>query len=278
LTTSCLFVADTHIGSSVALCKPGANLDDGGTYQLSKGQRWLWRNWETLLAKVEQTDCDELYTFLNGDLAEMDAKGRSYQLITPNTANIKALAADIFDPLAKMSAGLFVLRGTMAHAGKSAEAEETIARDLGAVQCPETGASSWWGLRWQVEGVRFDIAHHPPGSGGGRPMNSQSMIDRLASDTLFNYANAREPLPHLVIRAHIHQHKDSRDAFAVRAVTLPAWTLATEYVHRIAPHALADIGAVLVHCSAGHYEVEPVRFTPDKTPFYSIGELQVDHD
>ena len=34
-----LFLGDTHIGSTVALCKPTVDLDDGGTYHASRAQR-----------------------------------------------------------------------------------------------------------------------------------------------------------------------------------------------------------------------------------------------
>jgi len=35
-------VADTHPNSTVGLCPPEVELDDGGTYHASKAQRWLW--------------------------------------------------------------------------------------------------------------------------------------------------------------------------------------------------------------------------------------------
>jgi hypothetical protein len=268
-----LILSDLHINSTVALCKPAAVLDDGGSYRPSPGQYWLWDKWEDMLNQIEKKRAGPLYTVINGDAVEGDAKGRSDQLITRNPATIVRFAADILDPLARMSAGFFMTRGTPAHVGKSGNLEESVADDLSAVPDPATGNASWWGLLWESDGVTMDIAHHPKGGGGGRPMNSQGMIDRLASDALFEYANQGRKPPKLVIRSHIHQYKDSRDAFGVRAITTPAWTLATEYIHRIAPHAIADIGGVMIHCSAGNYEVEVIRYQPLPAPFVSAGEI-----
>lgn len=270
-----LFVADTHINSTVSLCKPVVNLDDGGSYHASKGQLFLWRSWENTLEQTEKRKTGEVITILDGDAVEGDTKDRSKQMITRNSATIKTLAIDVLEPAVKLSAGIFVVRGTEAHTGKSGEMEESLALDLNANRCPETNTASWYHLKIDVEGVKLDISHHPRGNGGGRPFNRYSMIDALASDTVFTYSNdLRQEPPHLAIRAHIHAYKDSYDHFRTRAITLPCFTLATSFINRIAPGAIADVGAVLIHCSAGHYEVEPLRYFPSPVPFYSIEGLK----
>lgn len=269
--TSVLLLADTHIGSSVALCKPSVTLDDGGEYRASPGQSWLWRCWNEMLEQVEREKTGDLYTVINGDAVEGDTKRRSLQTISRNPATITKLAADILDPLAKMSAGLFFVRGTGAHVGKSAHLEEQLAVDMDGTACPETGARSWYHLPLEVEGVRLDIAHHPGVGVGRNPWTAYNAIHTLAARVLFEYANAGRAIPHLVIRSHNHVYRDSLDDYRVRAITLPAWTLATEYIQMIAPGAIADIGAVLVQASAGYYEARVIRFNPRPAPVYSIG-------
>ena len=37
--------SDLHAGSTVALCPPKVQLDDGGKYEASKAQLWLWECW-----------------------------------------------------------------------------------------------------------------------------------------------------------------------------------------------------------------------------------------
>lgn len=270
MTITNVFVADLHSGSSVALCPSKVDLDDGGTIYPSPGQAWLRRNWEALMEHIQHIP-NPVYAHVVGDAVEGDYKDRSKQMLTRNKATILNIARENIHPLAALSVGVFFYRGTTAHVGPSAELEEELAIDFdNAVKCPDTNTASWWSNLFECEGVRFDIMHHPRGSGGGRPMNGQGMIDRMATDAVFEYANRGERPPDLVIRGHIHQYKDSHDAWRARAITLPAWTLATEYIYRLGASALADVGAVLVHCSAGRYEVELLQFKPLRKVYYTV--------
>ena len=267
---SVLIVSDMHVGSSVGLCKPSVTLDDGGEYRYSPGQSWLWNCWNVTMERVEQHRQGDLFTVVNGDAVEGDCKRRSLQTISRNPATINRLAADILEPLARISTGLFFIRGTMAHVGKSASLEEQLAADLEAKQT-ETGAYSWPWLPLEVEGVLMDIAHHPGIGVGRNPWTKYNSINQLASRIEFEYCDARRPIPALAIRSHNHVYRDSLDNYRLRAITMPAWTLPTEYINTLAPGALADIGAVLVHCSAGYYEIEVIRFHPAPAQVYSIG-------
>ena len=272
MAVTIVIVSDSHIGSSVGLCKPAAALDDGGTYGLSARQSFLWRSYEDFLARVERERAD-VYTVWNGDIGEGDYKNRSTQVISRNKSTITRWMSDIFEPLANLSAVRFVTRGTEAHVGASAELEEGFADDIDATPEPATGASSWYWLPLEVEGVCLDIRHQPTGGGGaGQPQNSQSVVDRLASRTLFSYANLGRRPPDIVVCSHLHHWLDSRDAFRTRAIITPCWTLKTGYVWRVVdPVQPSDIGGVMIRVSAGHYEIEPFRYQPAATPYYSIG-------
>lgn len=275
--TTTVIISDLHINSTVAICPPSVQLDDGGTYHPSPGQSWLRYSFERFVETVKAKAWGDIYLIINGDLAEGDAKQRSLQTISRNPATIKTMAAEVLDPLAKLSADLFVIRGTPAHGGQSGNLEEGIADDLEAVKCPDTGASSWWGLLWEIDGVRMDIAHHPRGGTGARPFNVNSVADRLASDTVFEYANRGDRPPDLVIRSHLHRYLDSYQHFRTRAIITPAWTFATEFIHKIAPNSLADVGGILVHTSDGKYEVEPVRYEPCHPIYFTTGDLHANH-
>lgn len=267
MTTTILVIGDMHIGSTVALCKPTVTLDDGGVYKSSRGQLWLWDKWRLMLDHVQYHKQGELYIVVNGDAVEGDIKQRSYQTISRNPATILALAADILDPLARQSAGMFFIMGTAAHSGTSAHLEEQLANDLGGRICDETGASSWWHLSLDVDGVRLDFAHHPGIGVSKNGWTAHNSINTLAARVLFDSANEGRPAPHIVIRSHNHTYRDSRDNYKVRAITTPAWTLATEYIHRIAPGAIADVGAIMITCDNGDYMVGPMiyRRAPDET-------------
>jgi len=249
-------LGDTHINSTVALCKPSIDLDDGGTYQISKGQRWLWGNWLDFLEQVERAKPDAVV--FNGDTVEGDAKGRSYQVITRNKTNAISIAAETLNPLCQLAGKSYFVRGTGAHGGKSGCIEEDLAKDLGGENI--NGVYSHWQLYLNIEGVLVHIAHHT--SMSGIPWNSKNAANILASRVVMNYAMNKERPPDLVIRNHVHRFADSHDAFPTRAVILGSWQLATEYTHKISPDNLAEIGGGIFSFSAGHFEYKKVEYKP----------------
>jgi hypothetical protein len=223
-----------------------------------------------MLEWITQRKSGELYTVINGDAVDGDIKNRSLQMITRNPASLMEMTADLLQPIAAQSEGLFMIRGTAAHVGPSAHLEESIAKDLDAVVCPETGAHSWGSLPLEVDGVLLDIAHHPGIGVGRNPWMAHNSIHTLAARVLFEYANDLRQIPNLVIRSHNHTYRDSRDDYRVRAITLPAWTLKTEYINMLNPSGVSDIGAVLVNCSAGYYECEVFLRQSRPAPVYSV--------
>lgn len=63
--TTLLIVSDTHINSTVAICPSEVELDDGGSYRPSRGQRWLWAGGKKLTEHMQQY---KGYTLIvNGD-------------------------------------------------------------------------------------------------------------------------------------------------------------------------------------------------------------------
>jgi hypothetical protein len=240
--TTLLILGDLHINSTVALCPPEFELDDGGTYHLSPGQAWLWGHWLALLAIASHTP--DLVTILNGDLAEGDTKQRSHQLITRNKATIKRMAVEVIEPLVKMSKATYILRGTEAHTGKSGAIEEDIADDLD-LPGPTENVHSWFALPLSIGGIRLDIAHTMTG-GGGMPWTRANAANGLAARTVMEYACRGEKLPDYVVRSHIHRCGDSGTNYPTRALITPAWTLATSYINKIAPLSLADVGAIFI--------------------------------
>lgn len=269
-----LIVSDAHSNSTVGLAKPSIQLDDGDQVRAGTARRWLFWVWEDILkqtAELCKENDAELYGLINGDAVELDAKSRSIQLITRNQEEAIENASDVFEPFFNMCESVWVMRGTEAHVGQQAQAEESLAANFeNSIINPDTDNHSWDWLKLELDGVRMDIAHHPRGGGGGRPMNSQGPIDRIASDTLFQYANNGEVPPHLVIRSHLHVYRDSRDAFRTRAIITPAMSLLTGYTHRIGINASEPVGAILIFCEAGKYSVKPITYEVRRQAWQTI--------
>lgn len=201
-----------------------------------------------------------IVTVLNGDVFDGDHH-HTRQIITRNEATQLRLAVDVLEPLINITNQLYIVRGTEAHVGNSGSMEEKLADDLSAEPDKATGAQSWWHLKLDVNNVRFDIAHHA--TMGRLPHTKPNSANKLAAMAIFASAERRERPPSLVVRSHMHQWADSGDNYATRAIQLAGWQLATGYVHRIQPGALADIGGLIVVCYPdGTYEATKKRFKP----------------
>jgi hypothetical protein len=263
--TSVVILADTHSNHKMGLNPPEITLEEGDTWGACEIQKITWNSYMDCIEKVKKIKGEKI-GIVNGDYIDIDEKNRTNQIISRDEATISSIGGDVIDPLARLCKKMYFVRGTEAHVGKGGAAEELIASDFtNAVVCPETKKKSWWYLPLEVEGVRMDIAHHPQTNGGGRPFNTQGAIDRLASDTLFMYANRGDKPPDLVIRSHIHRYLDSRDAFRVRAIITPPFTLLGAFARRLGINDEPQLGAIAIHCSGGKYEVEPILYQPRRT-------------
>ena len=118
---------------------------------------------------------------------------------------------------------------------------------------------SHWQLRLDIEGVRFDIAHHPPGGGGRVPWTRGNFAGRLAAMTFYEAIERGEKPPHLYVRGHVHRPGDSYDLSPVRALILPSWQHTTSYGYRIGGGDL-PIGGASVTCSVGRSTVEKLYY------------------
>lgn len=267
-------VSDLHCGSTVALCPPKVTLDDGGEYAYSPAQRWLWDCyadfWKQAEAKRKAIGA-ELYAVFNGDLVDGNHHGTSQILSGNPNAQAAVLNACMAIPLALKPSHLAFVRGTDAHVGQSACAEERIADGLRRDKRPvivdkATGTASHWHLRMDIQGVRLDFAHH--GRVGTRPWTKPNVTANLAAEIFYDHAAKGIPHPHVAIRSHMHQWVDTHDQHPTRVIQTPAWQLATSFIHRIAAGKLADIGGLLITIDNGEYTVSPVRYSPDPTPVW----------
>lgn len=265
--------SDQHCGSTVALCPPKIQLDDGGEYHASKAQLWLWDRWQAFWQYAEQVRRRHDAYFIqiyNGDLTEGDHH-KTTQILSGNpTAQASVVNAVLKVPLALKPDGIVGIRGTEAHVGPSAAFEERIflglKKDGWPVRVDEvTGNASHWHWTFAHQGVRLDIAHH--GKFGSRPSTKMNTVIALACDIFTRAAIDGRDYPHLAVRSHMHQFGDTGSAYPTRLIQMPAWQLATAYIHRLNPGAIADVGGIIVTIADGKLTVEPVLYRPEpRTP------------
>jgi len=262
-------VNDLHCGSTVALCPPEIELDDGGVFSASRPQRWLWQCWLDYWAEVRRArrPDDRLMIIYNGDLVDGDHHGTS-QIVSRNPeAQAAVLREAMAIPLALDADKIFVVRGTEAHVGKSGAAEEGLARrwrsdGLPVVGDPDTGTASWWHLRLDVDGLLIDVTHH--GRTGMREHTRANAANLYAHDILLSYAKRRERFPDLCLRAHHHRFNDSGALCPVRVITNGAWQLHTGWSHGKFADTIADIGGLIVTVEDGQYDVRMVEYQANR--------------
>lgn len=242
--TSIIFASDLHVNSFTALCPPTqANR--------TRLQLELWRYWVDFWEWAKTFPRPHIVVLV-GDLADLDAKKRTYALLTRDPAEIKKMTIDCLEPVHAVSNRLYFLRGTPAHVGKDGWLEEDIASDIDTAVKTEDGKSSHWFLQRTVDDVRLDILHYA--SLGKIPKIGAA---RTAVNVRAQYLEMGEKPPHLVIRAHCHRYATSGDdGYDTLAVHLPAWQAYPDYGYRTGiAKTLSSIGGVVIETKDGQYKL-----------------------
>lgn len=267
-------VSDLHAGSTVALCCPEAvSLSDGGSYEPSPAQKWLYENWLDFWKRVKQArkGSDWLGFLLNGDLVDGDHHG-TFQIISKDPGVQTWVLNRVMEPALELKPDwIAVVRGTGAHVGEAATPEESFARHLRkqlgfkVAQDAATRMYSHWYLNLDLDGTRISATHH--GRIGGRPWTKANAVIGLAAQIAMEYIGDEAHRPHLAFRSHFHTYQDSHDAQVVRVIQTPAWQLHTAYGYRVVPETLADIGGLIVTLEPGKEPViEKVLYRPKRSP------------
>jgi hypothetical protein len=243
-------VSDTHIGDQLALCSPTARLDSGNEYRaVAKVARLLWAWWNEFWCWVsEATDHEPFAVVVNGDAIEGKHHETTHQW-SHNPEDQKAEAVKIFKPIVELCEGRFyMVRGTEAHVGKSAEREENLAKALGAIP-NEDGQYSRYEMWVRVGSKLAHLSHHI-GTAGSMAYESSAIMRELSEAYVQAGRWGDEP-PTWVVRSHRHTSLQiiipSEDTNAI-SLTTPAWQLKTPFVHKTAGgrQARPQIGGVFL--------------------------------
>ena len=243
------FGTDLHVKSTMGLCPPNMLLDDGQAVKLSPFQIELWRGWDAAWFYARTfAGVDELIPILGGDLAELDAKERSSQLISRNPNTVLSYVSEALVPALQGAKRAFFIRGTEAHVGKSAWMDEHIAADCTIAVPYSKKVYSHWQLKLNVDGFRLFVSHHPPSM--TNPVNAAKKIRDMY------YSWGEEP-PDLALFGHVHQVFDSGLTIKPRILTAPGFTGSNAFIKRIGIYDKPQIGIVLLEIINGKLHGEP---------------------
>ena len=249
-----VWCSDLHINSTVALCVPDFELDDGNKHKNSKLQDALWEAWVDAWKQVKQKARGrEVVGIIGGEIADLGAKHPSLQFITRNRTDVESMAQETLIPMLDVVSKLVVLRGTEAHVDQSAQIDESIAKQIAKssdwhnkVKVIRDGSRySHYYMRRYIGGRLFDLAHHV--GMGSVQRSERDAANHLAADLIMKYARWRELPPDFALRGHVHRHSDSADNFPTRAIISGAWQMHTSFSSRIgADGSKADIELIFI--------------------------------
>lgn len=253
--TLVVVTGDWHVNDIVGLCPPVFKREKRASHRPGPAVRALWRAWRdfwTFIAEKKAETGAAVFAIANGDLGDIN-KHDSTQLISMRKSDIVDAMIAIAQPMADVADKVFIVRGTAAHTGGCGELEELLARDITtAVHCDDEGSASWWVLRAEWGGVRFDITHHPPTS-SRRPWTRNAAVARAAAIVAGRYLKeglARE-MPRYAIFSHAHYSAQGEE-MGVRGRFVPPFKLVGAFGHRLGSGAHVErVGGWWALCEDG---------------------------
>lgn len=251
-------ISDMHAGCQLALCPGSVTLDGGGVYRPNKLQKILHSWWQEFWGEV--VPCwvggAPFVVVNNGDVVDGAPHG-SISQITQNRAIQNSIAMDLLRPVVQQCEGRYYhIRGTEAHVAKSAEAEEELARDLGAIHNAEGNHARYelW-ARLGRDGGLVHFTHHI-GTASRQSYESSAVMAELTEAYAESARWGKEP-PACIVRSHRHRAIEIRVptwSGNGMALVTPAWQLKTPFAYKVAGarQSQPQIGGIIIQ-----------RVTPD---------------
>lgn len=204
-------MSDLHVGGRFAIAPKGFQTSLGTIHKLNLGQEYLLACYEYLLGCLPKR-VDAL--IINGDVIQGTQRARD--IWEPDDVFQARAAVQLLKPLAKRARKVYITRGTLWHSGEGNLAEELVGEGLKAEMWGSSYCHPW--LHLDIEGVKFDIAHH------------QSVMTRYRTSSLAKEIQFAPLIKEwggeadLIIRSHSH-HFLYVNIEGQLALALPGWQL-----------------------------------------------------
>lgn len=274
-----VIISDTHCGCRLGLCPPwGVSLDDGGKYYPSKLQSKIWSMWEEFWREfVPDAVRGEPFAVIhNGDAIDGVHHDSTTQ-ISHNLEDQENIAYECLKPVVEACDGLYYhIRGTEAHVGKSARAEEALARRLGAIPNAEMQSARYDLWKKVGPGYLVHCLHHI-GSTGSQAYEATAVHKELVEE-LTEAARWGRAVPDVIVRSHRHRYIETRIATQKlrektetthsTAVVTPCWQGKTPFTWKIPGARLTtpQFGGIVVRYAHGELFVRPKVWTVERSP------------
>lgn len=234
-------VSDLHAGSTVGLCPPDCPLLDDGCWTLNPVQAWIWGLWQEWLIFVRSVVENQPFALLvNGDAIE-GVHHKSKQVVHADPGVHGRIASMLLRPLASKACATYMVRGTEAHVGHSAECG--IGEAIGAEVHPDTGVHAAHHWLIEIAGCLVSAKHHI-GTSQRLGLQATQLGMQLAEEQLACH-RAGHRVPQVVIRSHRHTFGEFTEGRSM-LVTTPAWQALTSFGWKVVPSAIPQLGGVVL--------------------------------
>jgi hypothetical protein len=166
-------------------------------------------------------------------------------------------AIELLRPFVSLASTCYFLLGTPAHVGNLSEWDNYIAKEF--------GYRAKYHHRVTIGNKLFDFAHHCTLPKDAR--NHEAALERQASQICRDYRKAGEPLPHFILRHHVHRHAVAYSG-GVTIATNYGWKLRDDHVAKFSPLGLYAVGGLLIDTETLDIERLCYEGTEDKITHY----------
>lgn len=261
-------ISDLHCGCQLGLLDGPIKLDEGSPVLQSRLQKIVWGWWQQFWGEVVPgwVKGEPYCVVVNGDIVDGVHHGSTTQISHNLTVQCK-IAERILKPVRDKCDGRFyMVRGTEAHVGKSAQEEEALATRLEAIP-NQDGQHARWALWKKVNGGLVQFMHHVGTTSSSAHESSAVNAELAASYTDAGRWGYRPP--DIIVRSHRHRcievRLPSRNGYASSFVTA-GWQLKTPFSFKIAGGRVAtpQFGGSLIR--QGDQELHTRHWVKDIQP------------
>ncbi len=270
--TGIVVLSDFHVGCKLAIMpRDGLYLDEHFHVGPSKEQKKLNDILEDFMDNHVPNSLGKDGKFVlvfNGDAVD----GAHHNALTTWTNNIKdqrRAAELLLRPIIEHPncVAYFHIRGTEVHVGGSAEWEEELARDLGAIP-DERGNHARNELWIDIQGYLGHFLHHV-GTTSRVAYESSAVMSEL-SEMYVHAAQWHQRTADFLVRSHRHRYIEIRvpsaNGYAI-ALTTPCFQGRTPFVYKIAGgrQSLSQYGGMVIVVKEDELYTRPYVVTPSRT-------------